>query len=236
MYQTQMPKRLFVFFTILIVLAIGFVIYSFKQANPQDIMNKKLEPILSVSAFDVEKNANTASVEAGLGDTIVFTFSAENREDVVIPGYVFKVQLGELSRYVDFKDLGGASYDQQKQELSWTPIDISPYSVKDKKITTVIKKALPADEFKYALEIEYNNKLRVPIARPQVAGVNSASENDNPQVAIVSGQNNQTAQAVTTNDYRPATSGPENQVFPISFAMLTVVTYMMYRKVAQKSK
>jgi hypothetical protein len=212
-----MPKRLFIFFSILILLAAGFVYFSFKQANPQEIINKKIEPILSVSAFDIEKNANAASVEASLGDTIVFTLAAENQNDSVISGYIFEVSLKDLNRYMELKDLGGASYNQETQVLTWTPIDISPNSVKEKKVTAAVKQVLPNDEAKFAFDIEYNNKLRINIERPRVAGADSES---NPVSTSDSNQNN----------YHSPTSGPANQFFPAIFAFLSVGVVLLVRK------
>lgn len=220
-----MPKRLFVFFSILILLAAGFVYFSFKQANPQEIIDKKTEPILSVSAFDIEKNANAASVEASLGDTIIFTFAAENQNDSVISGYVFEVSLKDMNRYMELKDLEGASYNQETQVLTWTPIDISPNSVKEKKVTAVVRQALPDDEAKFAIDIEYNNKLRINIERPRVAGVDSDL---NTQTGLTSNLNQ--------NNYQSPISGPANQFFPGIFAFLTVSGVYIAKKFLRKSR
>ncbi len=154
-------RTLSTFLAILVIVIVGAIVWAHFHNKSQN--ETATLPVLSVSAFNQTKNTAATSVTAEPNDTLVFTLSAENQTDKVIPGYVMEANIADLSTNSTLTDANGASYNSATNSLVWTPLDINPNESIQKKITVRVN-PLPATSNSAVLKMKFNNEVTVNVA------------------------------------------------------------------------
>lgn len=199
--------------TVLVVLIIGAIVWAhFANKDKNAVANV---PVLSVSAFNQTKNTSATTVTAEPADVIVFTLTAENQTDKVIPGYVLEANIADLSTGATLTDANGASYNSATNSLVWTPLDINPNESIEKKVTVRVNQ-LPANTNSGALKMKFNNEITINVASKAVAQTPPPTRG-----GVVAG--------TQAPPYKAPVSGPaENIIFAL--ALVSTLGFWMYHR------
>jgi hypothetical protein len=178
-----------VLFVILILVIVGIIVgvnYLQKEDNTTDIAT----PVLSVAAFNKTKNQTATAVTANPSDEIVFTLTAENQTDTVIPAYVMQTNISQVANVATLTQASGASFDSVNNNLVWTPLDIAPHS-KIEKLFSVRVSPVNANS-SATMKVTFNNEIAIFIAN----------------APVTSGTSNQTSTPTKNNPYKAPATGP----------------------------
>lgn len=163
-------RSVFVLIVLLLVAAaITWVVIRNNKKN-----DEAAAPLLSVFAFNQTKNLPATQAAASPNDVIVYTLTAENQSDKVIPGYVVEANISEVTDKSTLIDASGASYNSASNSLVWPPLDI-PSKVAIQKQFNVRVNPAQAGSTSTVMKLKFNNQLDIAIqpASQQVAGVNT---------------------------------------------------------------
>ncbi len=166
---------------ILLILVIGAIVWF---AVSRD--NEAPTPLLSVSATNQTKNKPATDQPANPQDVIVYTLTAENQTEEVIPGYIMEVNISEITDKASLVDASGAAYNSATNSLVWTPLDI-PANESITKTFSVKVNSLPANTSNSVLKVKFNNELAIDVSTPQVSGSNHPVQPTTPLTAPKSG-------------------------------------------------
>jgi hypothetical protein len=143
---------------IVLVLAIAAIVWGVYYGKHKND-NSSVNPILSVSVSNTTQNADGTSVTAHPKDQLVYTLTAENPSDKVIPGYVMQVGIADVTKAATLIDAQQAAYDSGNNSLIWTPLDIPANGSIQKQFTVKVKDILPADSAGRVLKLSFNNEV-----------------------------------------------------------------------------
>ncbi len=151
--------------TIIIIagIGLGFWYYNHKKNS------QTTSPDLSVSAYDQTQNTDATKVTAHPKDVIVYTLSATNPSDKVIPGYVMEVAIGGVTNSATLIDAQGANYNSGNNSLVWTPLDIPANSSIQKQFTVRVKDTLPSNASDKVLKVTFSNEVDTSVDYSSVA-------------------------------------------------------------------
>jgi len=151
-----MSKRTLAGLIVLLIILGGVIWLTTKTTQKAEIIT----PVLSVRA---------STLSAHPQDTVVFTLSAENQTDTVIPGFVIEVDISQVTDKSVLLDAQGASYNSANNSLVWTPLDIPAHGLIQKQFTVRVN-PLATGSMNPVMRITFNNELNIALSRLQVAG------------------------------------------------------------------
>lgn len=205
-------NRLVLLAIIVLIILGGIVGYSLTRFKTKEPV--VLNPILSISAFNLTKNVNAVSVSASVGDEITYSVSAENHSDKVIRAFVIQLDIRDLSELSTLVNAAGGNYNSSKGTLAWTPLDIQPYSAREKKFTVKINKNYPIGS-DLIMSVKYNNDLRISVADESRVVVGTNIESDR-----VMGS------SIEQNNYQAPVTGP-NRTFEFMGAIIVTAGFFV---------
>ena len=197
-----MSRRTLIALIVVLLVVVGGVVW---LTSRQDKTTPT--PVLSVSAFNQTKNKSATETPANPQDVIVYTLTAENQGDEVIPGYIMEANISEISDKASLVDASGAAYNAGTNSLVWTPLDIPANDSITKQFSMRVN-PLPTGTADSVMKIKFNNELDISINQPQVAAVNTTQPN---------------------STYQAPKSGPSEWA-AILLAMLVTAGYIVKRK------
>lgn len=168
-----MTKRSFIVLIALLAV-LGLVIWTVSR-NDKTNQQAGSTPLLSVYAFNQTKNVAATQTAAAPGDIIIYTMSAENQTDKVVPGFIVEANIAEVTDKSTLIDATGASFNSATNSLVWTPIDIPPKGLIQKQFSVRVNPVSSASA-NTVMKINFNNELVIsvqPASPPKVAGVNT---------------------------------------------------------------
>ncbi len=208
------------FLVILLLLIVGAIVWAHYHNKNQN--TTATLPVLSVSSFNQTKNNSATAVTAEPGDTLVFTLTAENKTDKVIPGYIMEANIADISTNATLTDANGASYNSATNSLVWTPLDINPNESIQKKVTVRVN-PLPVTSNSGTLKMKFNNEVTINVASKAVAQTPPPS---NPgKVAGAQGQSN----------YQAPVSGASENVILVMAVISTLGFWFYHRRKVLKA-
>lgn len=199
---------LIIFMLLILGGIVGYSLTHYKAVQPVTV-----NPVLSISAFNLTKNANAVSVAAMPGDEIAYSVSVENHSEKVIRGFVIQLDLLDLSELAALVNATGGNYNTKTGILAWTPLDIQAYSAREKKFIVKINKNFLAGS-DLIMSVKYNNNLRVSVTGPS-------------KVVAVGVRDNQVmGSSVSQNDFQAPLTGPENIFEMIGAVFITLLVFI----------
>ncbi|MDP3740788.1 MAG: hypothetical protein Q8R08_00485, partial [bacterium] len=173
-------------------------------------------PILSVTSFNQNQNKDATSVPARPQDIIVFTMTAENQSDKIIPGYIVEANISEVTDKSTLTDAQGASYNSATNSLIWTPLDIPAKGSIQKQFTVRVNQ-ISANSSNPVMRIKFNNEVTVSVVEPTISpAVLGASQTPRPAPA-------------PSAAYKAPVTGPAGDL-SVWLALIATGTYFILRK------
>lgn len=157
----------YVWGVVALLVAIGLISFAVYQNRQND--DSTINPTLSVSVHNQTQNADGAETTAHPKDTLVYTLTAENPSDEVIPGYVMQVGIGGATNNATLIDAQGANFNSSTNSLIWTPLDIPANGSVQKQFTLRVKDTLPTNTAERVIKISFNNEVVTNLAPRTVA-------------------------------------------------------------------
>ena len=209
-----MTKRIIFSIIALLILAGAAAWFLLKpKVQPE---TKAVVPILSVSAFNQNKNADAALQLASAQDVIAYSLRAENHSDQVISGYVIQVDIADVTKNATLLDAGGASFNSETNALVWTPLDISPNQFIERKFIVRLNPNVTNTEMK----LKFNNEITIGIMKPT------------PAITLAPSAVKILASNPPVKPFQAPTTGTsENLLFGLAF--LTLLLVIFRKKLAQ---
>ena len=189
-----MSKRTLVAIIVLVIIG-GVIVWLNRN---KIVVNETVNPVLSVSGLNLTKNLDAVLKPAQAQDIIVYTLTAENPTDKVMPGFMIEVNISQVTDKSTLVDAQGASYNSATNSLVWTPLDI-PANGSIQKQFSVKVNPVPADSTNMVMKIEYNNQINIGLAKSAVAGAMIT-----PPARV--------GHTSTPKPYKAPTTGPEGEL------------------------
>ncbi len=207
----SISRKTLVGLAVLLIIAAG-IIWLLKGKTEQAVA-----PLLSVQAYNQTKNVSATDIQASAEDIILYTLTAQNQSDQVIPGYIVQVNISEITDKATLLDAFGASYDAAINSLVWTPLDIPAQQSITQKFSVKIN-PLPQGQASAVLKLTFNNELNITVTAPTVAGADTGQPDAN--------QN---------SVYKSPVTG-SSEMLPVVFAILMTVSVLIVRKYSKKTE
>jgi uncharacterized repeat protein (TIGR01451 family) len=100
--------------------------------------------IMTKKASNDTQNIDDANgTTAKAGDVITYRLSVKNTsQSTAVKGFVIKENISDILEYADVVDLHDGTIDD-KNTVSWDPVDIEPGQIAEKQITVKVKNPIP---------------------------------------------------------------------------------------------
>ncbi len=125
------------------------------------------EPLVSISGVNETKNRPVTSAPASSQDFLKFTLAAQNQTTNPISGYVFRINLDNISDYASLVDTTNGSINSVTKILEWSALDIRPNESVEKNFVMRVSSLDP--QTNKVVTLRFNNELHIAVSNVSLA-------------------------------------------------------------------
>lgn len=92
---------------------------------------------------DTQKIADANNTRAAAGDEITYTISIKNTSNRELKDFEFKEVLTDVLEYADLKEIGGATFNEKDQTLTWPKVSIGAGVTEQRSFSIKVKETIP---------------------------------------------------------------------------------------------